>query len=154
MRSTRAVSVVSITLVAVTLGAGWLARPGRAGEAISTVQSPVRNTRQYMIMVQDPRSVDVALQTGMEMLRMKELPARNFAVLVVGEGVMALAPGTKLGQLLTDARGAGVRIVACRIAVDRAGLRPDQITPSAEIVPNGLIEGFRLLAMGYLSLEL
>lgn len=136
-------------------------RTGRAGEPAPAVSTPtvatpaaVPNTRQYLVLVQHGEQLEQALGTGMEMMQGGPLPARGFTVIVMGDGVMALAKGSQLEPMLTDARGRGLRIAACRIAMDRQKLRPTDLVPAAEPVPNGLIETFRMKALGHMSLEL
>lgn len=153
MRS-RSMQVFVVTAALAGL-AGWAAW-SRAAEAVSTVSPRAeKSTGQFLVLVQSQLPLEDALITGIEMLGDRSpLPARSYTVVVVGEGVVALAKDSKLAGLLADARGRGVRIVASRIALERAQLTADQLSASVEIVANGLMETFRLKAMNYLSIEL
>lgn len=59
---------------------------------------------------------------------------------VVPDSVRAHAKAAKEG---------GVRLVACAQALRKWGIDPKTLTPSAEVVPNGVDEMARLIAEGY-----
>jgi intracellular sulfur oxidation DsrE/DsrF family protein len=46
-----------------------------------------------------------------------------------------------------------VRVAACGISLERAGVDPSALVPSVEVVPNGLVEVLRLQRDGFLSVE-
>lgn len=71
-----------------------------------------------------------------------------------GRSVVALDPTVKavpeeIHKLAQAAKAAGVRLVACGNALDKFGIDPKKLTPQTEVVPNGVVELSRLVALGY-----
>lgn len=50
---------------------------------------------------------------------------------------------------MTAAKAAGVRIVACKTAMEKFGLSAEVVSPFAEIVPSGMGELTRLVSLGH-----
>lgn len=123
--------------------------PGAGVPAESAHGGPVR----AVMLVQKAQHIKLALRTGAEMLAGKHLPAKAITVVVCGEEVASLRAGSELEPELAAARSAGVRIAACGISLDRAGIDAKALSPSVEVVPNGLVEVLRLQRDGYLSVE-
>ncbi|MFO7155632.1 MAG: DsrE family protein [Pseudomonadota bacterium] len=69
------------------------------------------------------------------------------AVLALDPTVSAISPEVK--EQARMAREAGVRLVACGQALQKWGIQPDKLDPSAEVVPNGVDELARLVSRGY-----
>lgn len=73
--------------------------------------------------------------------------------IVYGRAIVALDPTVKavppaVLDELAAAQAAGVRVVACGVALERYGIDPAGLDPRIEVVPNGLAEVARLVAAG------
>ena len=145
--STRTVVVALVASFAAACAPQVSSRSGAGPDAARN--DPVR----AVMLVQKPQHVKLALRTGAEMLGGKGLPARAITVVACGEEVASLRAGGDLEPDLAAARSAGVRVAACGISLERAGLDARALSASIEVVPNGLVEVLRLQHDGYLSVE-
>jgi uncharacterized membrane protein YedE/YeeE/intracellular sulfur oxidation DsrE/DsrF family protein len=74
-------------------------------------------------------------------------------VIVYGRAIVVFDPDVALPaevrSLVSEARAAGVRIVACETALAKHGISPQAAAESAELVPQGIVEVARLVARGH-----
>jgi intracellular sulfur oxidation DsrE/DsrF family protein len=75
-------------------------------------------------------------------------------VVVVGPAVKALAAGSDHADALRESLDAGVRVVACEIAMDKVGVSANDLMDGVDTAPNGFHELFRLQDEGYETLQL
>lgn len=75
-------------------------------------------------------------------------------VVVVGPAVRALAASSDQADTLRQSLDANVRVVACEIAMEKAGVSPGDLVEGVDTVPNGFHELFRLQSNGYQTLQL
>jgi intracellular sulfur oxidation DsrE/DsrF family protein len=73
------------------------------------------------------------------------------AIVILDPAVSAVPQG--LRDDLAAARAAGVRIVACGVALEKYGIDAARLGSQAEVVPNGISEVARLVAEGYALLR-
>lgn len=75
-------------------------------------------------------------------------------VVVVGPAVKALAAGSDHADALRESLDAGVRVVACEIAMEKVDVSASDLVDGIETAPNGFHELFRLQDEGYETLQL
>lgn len=75
-------------------------------------------------------------------------------VVVVGPAVKALVADGPHAQALRTSMDAGVRVVACELAMEKTGTAPDALLDGIDTAPNGFHELFRLQHQGYETLQL
>jgi hypothetical protein len=75
-------------------------------------------------------------------------------VVVVGPAVKGLVHDSKHAEALTKSLDAGVRVVACGLAMEKTGVATGDLLDGIDTAPNGFHELFRLEAQGYVTLQL
>jgi len=75
-------------------------------------------------------------------------------VVVVGPAVKGLVHDSKHAEALTKSLDAGVRVVACGLAMEKTGVAQDDLLDGIDTAANGFHELFRLEAAGYVTLQL
>jgi intracellular sulfur oxidation DsrE/DsrF family protein len=75
-------------------------------------------------------------------------------VVVVGPAVKGLVHDSKHAEALTKSLDAGVRVVACGLAMEKTGVAEGDLLDGIDTAPNGFHELFRLEAQGYVTLQL
>ena len=75
-------------------------------------------------------------------------------VVVVGPAVKGLVTGGPHAAALTESLDAGVRVVACGLAMKKTGVTEGDLLDGIDTAPNGFHELFRLEAKGYVTLQL
>ncbi|MCS3709405.1 DsrE family protein [Salinibacter ruber] len=75
-------------------------------------------------------------------------------VVVVGPAVKGLVTGGPHAAALTKSLDAGVRVVACGLAMKKTGVTEGDLLDGIDTAPNGFHELFRLEAKGYVTLQL
>lgn len=75
-------------------------------------------------------------------------------VVVVGPAVKALVQDSKHAEALTKSLRAGVRVVACGLAMDKTGVTESDLLDGIDTAANGFHELFRLEDAGYVTLQL
>lgn len=75
-------------------------------------------------------------------------------VVVVGPAVKSLVHDSKHAEALTKSLDAGVRVVACGLAMQKTGVAQSDLLDGIDTAPNGFHELFRLQSNGYQTLQL
>jgi len=75
-------------------------------------------------------------------------------VVVVGPAVKALVTDGAHAKALQKSLDAGVRVVACGLAMEKTGVAEDDLIDGVDTAPNGFHELFRLQDQGYETLQL
>lgn len=75
-------------------------------------------------------------------------------VVVVGPAVEALTADGPHGDALQTSLDAGVRVVACGLALEKMGVAESDLIDGVDTVPNGFHELFHLQDEGYETLQL
>jgi hypothetical protein len=75
-------------------------------------------------------------------------------VVVVGPAVKGLVSGGPHADALQKSLDAGVRIVACGLAMEKTGVAAGDLIDGIDTAPNGFHELFRLQDQGYETLQL
>ena len=75
-------------------------------------------------------------------------------VVVVGPAVKGLMHDSKHAEALMKSLDAGVRVVACGLAMDKVGVAESDLLDGIDTAANGFHELFRLEAAGYVTLQL
>ncbi len=75
-------------------------------------------------------------------------------VVVVGPAVKGLVAGGPHANALSKSLDAGVRVVACGLAMQKTGVTEGDLLDGIDTAPNGFHELFRLEAKGYVTLQL
>jgi len=75
-------------------------------------------------------------------------------VVVVGPAVKGLVTGGPHADALQKSLDAGVRVVACGLAMDKTGVTQSELIDGIDTAPNGFHELFHLQAQGYETLQL
>lgn len=136
----------------------FVALAGCAGPRAATVAPPGASQAaaplRVVVLVQTQRHLELALRTGQELLSRAERPAERIEVVVCGDEVRALVAGGPVEPALADAAARGVDVAACGLSLERAGLRPDQLSPHVRVVANGLLEVVERAAEGWIHVEL
>lgn len=144
------VGAVGVLAVALALPA-LAARPPATG-------APARRgagaTERVLFLVQQPPQLKAALATGQQSLSGRGFPAREVEVLVCGPAITSLLAGDAMEARLAEAKQAGIRVVACGLTLAEKGIAPDKLSPSVEVVENGLVEALQRQAEGFRSVEL
>lgn len=109
-------------------------------------------------LVRSPDALPVVLTSARTSLAPNGEEARFSAaaadVVVVGPAVKALAAGSDHTDALRRSLDAGVRVVACEIAMEKAGVAANDLVDGIDTTPNGFHELFRLQDEGYETLQL
>lgn len=95
-----------------------------------------------------------ALLTARQLRAGEGLSAEAVEVVVVGKGVKALVADGRLAPAIAKARAAGVRVVACKMALDGLGVKASELAPGVEVVANGFTRILELERDGWLSLQM
>jgi intracellular sulfur oxidation DsrE/DsrF family protein len=75
-------------------------------------------------------------------------------VVVVGPAVKGLVTDGSHAEALTKSLDAGVRVVACGLAMEKTGVAESDLLDGIDTAANGFHELFRLEAEGYVTLQL
>jgi len=75
-------------------------------------------------------------------------------MVVVGPAVKGLVRESDHTEVLQNSMDAGVRVVACGLAMKKTGVAESALIDGIDIAPNGFHELFRLEAKGYMTLQL
>ena len=75
-------------------------------------------------------------------------------VVVVGPAVKGLVSGGPHADALQTSLDAGVRIVACGLAMEKTGVAESDLIDGIDTAPNGFHELFRLQDQGYETVQL
>lgn len=110
---------------------------------------------QTAYLVRSPQALSPVLMSAQASLGdTSDFVASEAHVVVVGPAVKALAPGGEYHDALQSSLDRGVRVVACKIAMDKMGVAPDDLMNGVGVVANGFHELFRLQANGVVTLQL
>lgn len=127
------------------------------GHAQSTT-SPDSDAPETAYLVRSAETLPVALMSARTSLTRPaasdSFTAAAADVVVVGPAVEALATGSEHADALRQSLDAGVRIVACEIAMEKVGVAADELLDGIDTAPNGFHELFRLQEDGYVTLQL
>lgn len=121
-----------------------------SGSMASTQNEPI----QAALGVRTERHLDVALLTARQMLAGEGLKAREVDIVVCGPGVEALTTGSEYVAEVAEHLDRAGRVVVCGLTLEELDIDSGSLLPGVTVVPNGLVEIFRLQQEGFLSLEL
>lgn len=142
----------TIAIVALTALAGAATACMRRDADHPPVAAAPQTQDGVVLLVQTPQHLDVALLTARDLVATHE--ASDVRVLACGPAVSALQADGAAAKKLGERDRAHVRIVACGLSLERAGISKDALAPDVEVVPNGLVEVLRLQRAGFRSVEL
>ncbi|MBZ4330160.1 DoxX family membrane protein [Corallococcus sp. AS-1-12] len=112
------------------------------------------STERVFFLVQQPPQLKAVLAAGQQSLKGLGFPAREVEVLVCGPAITSLLAGDAMEARLVEAKQAGIRVVACGLTLAEKGIAPAALSPSVEVVENGLVEALQRQAEGFRSVEL
>lgn len=126
----------------------------RNGVAAAEPSANQPEPKSVVVLVQNPKPLEVVLRTCMQMLDGKGFPAVRAEVVVCGEGCRGLLKSAPQAEILSQAAERGVRVTVCGISLNKLQIDRQQLAAGVLVVDNGLVELFRLKSEGYMSVEL
>ncbi len=120
--------------------------PSRAAAEAPRTAYLVRNADMLPVVLMSARTSLTGEADGFE--------AAAADVVVVGPAVKGLVTGGPHAAALTKSLDAGVRVVACALAMKKTGVAEGDLLNGIDTAPNGFHELFRLEAEGYVTLQL
>src|SRR5690554_1667510 len=115
-------------------------------------QAGLQKDGKYGIMVDNGQYLMASIVTG-EMY--KEYSADiQFEVVLIGAVVKELADDKNLLPFIERAEKSGVRIVVCKFAMDKLGVKEADLPKSVEITGNGFTYYFGLQELGFRTIAL
>lgn len=139
------------------VAAALLALPP-AGQAQPTTSSPDADPPETAYLVRSADALPVVLMSARTSLTRTEasdgFAASAADVVVVGPAVKALVADGPHTDALQKSLDAGVRVVACELAMEKTGVATNDLIDGVDTTPNGFHELFRLQEEGYVTLQL
>lgn len=115
-------------------------------------QAGLQKDGKYGIMVDNGQYLMASIVTG-EMY--KEYSADiQFEVVLIGAVVKELADDKNLLPFIERAEKSGVRIVVCKFAMDKLGVKTSDLPSSVEITGNGFTYYYGLQELGFNTIAL
>lgn len=115
-------------------------------------QAGLQKEGKYGIMVDNGNYLMASIITG-EMY--KEYSSDiQFEVVLIGAVVKELADDKNLLPFIERAEKSGVRIVVCKFAMDKLGVKTSDLPSSVEIVGNGFTYYYGLQELGFNTISL
>jgi hypothetical protein len=106
-------------------------------------------------LVRSPGMLPVVLMSARQSLNGEvEFSAAAADVIAVGPAVKGLTADGQHADAVATSLDAGVRVVACGLAMEKVGITETELVDGVAIVPNGFHELLRLQNEGYVSLQL
>lgn len=154
--------VVAFALLAALGGIGYSSTtsaarslPADVGEAVLPTNPDDPRAPQTVYLVRSPDALPVVLMSARTSLNGSgDFSAAAADVVVVGPAVKELVAGSRHAEALQASLEAGVRVVACRLALQTMNVPSGDLMDGVDIVENGFHEMLRLQAAGYVSLQL
>jgi hypothetical protein len=129
--------------------------PDRA--AVSDAPAPADRdaTAETAYLVRSPGMLPVVLMSARQSLNGEaEFSAAAADVIAVGPAVKGLTADGQHADAVARSLDAGVRVVACGLAMEKVGIAETELVDGVAVVPNGFHELLRLQNEGYVSLQL
>jgi hypothetical protein len=106
-------------------------------------------------LVRSPGMLPVVLMSARQSLNGEaEFSAAAADVIAVGPAVKGLTADGQHADAVARSLDAGVRVVACGLAMEKVGIAESELVDGVAVVPNGFHELLRLQNEGYISLQL
>jgi hypothetical protein len=106
-------------------------------------------------LVRSPGMLPVVLMSARQSLNGEaEFSAAAADVIAVGPAVKGLTADGQHADAVATSLEAGVRVVACGLAMEKVGIAETELVDGVVVVPNGFHELLRLQNEGYVSLQL
>jgi len=106
-------------------------------------------------LVRSPGMLPVVLMSARQSLNGEaEFSAAAADVIAVGPAVKGLTAGSRHADAVQSSLDAGVRVVACGLAMEKVGISDSELVDGVARVENGFHELLRLQNQGYVSLQL
>lgn len=120
--------------------------------------SPDSDAPETAYLVRSADALPVVLMSARTSLTRTEasdgFAASAADVVVVGPAVKALVADGSHTDVLQKSLDAGVRVVACELAMEKTGVPTNELLDGVDTAPNGFHELFRLQEEGYVTLQL
>jgi hypothetical protein len=132
-----------------------LSGPDRA--AVSDAAPPADRdaAAETAYLVRSPGMLPVVLMSARQSLNGEaEFSAAAADVIAVGPAVKGLTADGQHADAVATSLEAGVRVVACGLAMEKVGIAETELVDGVAVVPNGFHELLRLQNEGYVSLQL
>jgi intracellular sulfur oxidation DsrE/DsrF family protein len=106
-------------------------------------------------LVRSPGMLPVVLMSARQSLNGEaEFSAAAADVIAVGPAVKGLTADGQHADAVARSLDAGVRVVACGLAMEKVRIAETELVDGVAVVPNGFHELLRLQNEGYVSLQL
>jgi intracellular sulfur oxidation DsrE/DsrF family protein len=105
-------------------------------------------------LVTQDRPLQAAIYSGIMSLEGKNFQANQVEIVVVGPAIKSLQKGSTLQKEIINGMKKGIRIIACEMAMENAGVKKENLIDGIETVPNGFFEIFKLEQQNYLTVQL
>ncbi len=115
-------------------------------------QAGLQKDGKYGIMVDNGQYLMASIATG-EMYK-EQSNAIQFEVVLIGAVVKELAEDKNLLPFVARAEKSGVRIVVCKFAMDKLGVKEGDLPKSVEITGNGFTYYYGLQELGFRTIAL
>jgi len=115
-------------------------------------QTAMKKEGKYGIMVDNSQYLMAAIVTG-EMYKEYSTDIQ-YEVVLIGAVVKELADDKNLLPFIERAEKSGVRIVVCKFAMDKLGVKTSDLPSSVEITGNGFTYYYGLQELGFRTIAL
>ncbi|MEN7550590.1 DsrE family protein [Rapidithrix thailandica] len=105
-------------------------------------------------MVKDARMLNGAALSSIASLQGQGYASDEAAIVVIGPAVKELSKNGSLKETVRKALQSGVKLKACKIALDKMQVPEKELIKGVEVVDNGFFEMFRLQEKGFMQLNL
>ncbi|QED36610.1 sulfur reduction protein DsrE [Antarcticibacterium arcticum] len=117
-------------------------------------QETINTQNNYVVLT---KKVDQLKPIILTARSLKEEDGENFGdyqAIICGQDITLLTDKEKMKDFLTEAKEAGVKLIACGFSMKKFGVDAGEIPAEFEVVENGILYNFQLQKKGYYSLGL
>ena len=120
-----------------------------ASPSVSLAADETTNKVVIQVSDNDPAKWNLALNNAKNLQEDLGKSRVQIEIVAYGPGINMLKFDSEVGNRLKDAANSGVQIAACANTMKAQKLSPDDMHPSARIVPAGVVEIVRREREGY-----
>ncbi len=132
----------------------WVNCPANAQSVKQTqnIENSISQDGKYALLVRSSQHLKAAIMTGEDFKARSE--KIDFRIVMCGELVKELSDNDSLKNMVGEASGRGLKILACGLSVKQLSVDRSRLPESVSITENGLIYMFGLEENGFKTITL
>lgn len=117
-------------------------------------QENAHKVNNYVVLTKKVEQLKPIILTAKSLKEEEGEHFGDFQAIVCGQDIKLLADKEKMKDFITQAKEAGVKLIACGFSMKKFNVEAKDIPAEFEIVENGILYNFQLQKKGYYSLGL